>query len=135
MKHQFLIVETRTKTVEIDSDSVEGARLEVERLYSNGEFDLDRNCFGTVEFLRCCHRCRRTNEEGEFYMRTINKGSSQEYVLCDVCIYEAEDSGELTHCECCNSIFSPSLLKINLLTGLHEICPMCGEVWHEQVSR
>lgn len=44
-KYPFLIRETLAMRVEVEAGSFEEAKDEVERLYCEGEFNLDRNCF------------------------------------------------------------------------------------------
>lgn len=50
--YPFLIRETHELLVSIEADSYEEARRQVEDRYDNDEFDLERNCFAGVEFLR-----------------------------------------------------------------------------------
>src|SRR5699024_5448397 len=110
--------------------SFEEAKDEVERLYCEGEFNLDHNCFAGAEFLPCCSCCESDFDDDDD-LREVDEGTPQARMLCDRCVADMADSGALTRCECCEDLFTPSRLKINPKNGLQEICPLCGEVWCE----
>ncbi len=128
--YQFMIRETLTLIVEVEAASFEEAQEEVERNYHNGEYDLDRNCFAGAEFRPCCSCCE-SDFEDDFELREVDDGTPEARVLCDRCVADMENSGELTRCECCGDVFSPSRLKTNTANGDLELCPLCGEVWCE----
>lgn len=129
-KYPFMIRETLTMHVEVEADSFEEAKSEVERLYCKGEFNLDHNCFAGAEFLPCCSCCESDFGDDDD-LREVDEGTPQARMLCDRCVSDMENSGELTRCECCEDLFTPSRLKINPQNGLQEICPLCGKVWCE----
>lgn len=126
--YQFMIRETLTLIVEVEATSFEDAQEEVERNYNNGEYDLDRNCFAGAEFRPRCSCCE-SDFDDDYELREVDDGTPEARVLCDRCVADMENSGELTRCECCGDVFSPSRLKINPENGIQEICPLCGEVW------
>ena len=99
-------------------------------LYCKGEFNLDHNCFAGAEFLPCCSCCESDFGDDDD-LREVDEGTPQARMLCDRCVSDMENSGELTRCECCEDLFTPSRLKINPQNGLQEICPLCGKVWCE----
>ena len=129
-KYPFLIRETLAMRVEVEAGSFEEAKDEVERLYCEGEFNLDRNCFAGAAFLPCCSCCESDFGDDDD-LREVDEGTPEARMLCDRCVADMEDSGTLTRCECCEDLFTPSRLKINPQNGSQEICPLCGEVWCE----
>lgn len=130
VSYPFMIRETLTVRVEVKAESYEEAQKEIERLYNAGEYNLDRNCFAGAEFRPCCSCCEHDFDDDDT-LREVNEGTTEARILCDMCVADMEDSGELTRCECCEDLFAPSLLKINPKNGAQEICPLCGEVWCE----
>ncbi len=130
MSYRFVIYETLSLRVDVEANSYEEAQKEVERLYDAGEFNLDHNCFAGVEFYPCCSCCESDFADPDD-LREVDGGTPDARILCDQCVAAMEDRGELTRCECCEDLFSPSRLKINPENNLQEICPLCGEVWCE----
>ena len=128
-KYRFMIRETLTDEVEIESTSFDEALAEFERQYNEGEISLDHNCFAGAEFRPCCSKCDSDFDTDCDGLREVNGGTSLAMMLCDRCVADMEDSGELTRCECCGDVFSPSRLLINPANGEIEICPDCGGVW------
>lgn len=127
----FMIRETLTMTVTIGADSFDEAKELIEEAYNNGEYNLDHNCFARAEFLPCCSWCESSFDDEGDGLREVNTGMPLAMMLCDLCVADMEDSGELTRCECCEDLFSPSRLIVNPKNGEKEICPLCGEVWCE----
>ena len=130
VKYPFLIRETLTLRVDIEANSFDEAKQQVEALYNEGEVNLDHNCFAGVEFHPCCSCCNNDFED-DYDLREVDDGTEETKLLCDHCVADMEDSGLLTRCECCEELFTPSRLKVNPENGLQEICPLCGEVWCE----
>lgn len=127
----FMIRESLTMTVTIEANNFDEAKDQLEEAYNNGEYDLDHNCFAGVEFLPCCSCCESSFDDDGDGLREVNEDTPLAMMLCDRCVADMEDSGELTRCECCEDLFSPSRLLINPKNGEKEICPLCGEVWCE----
>ena len=80
-KYQFMIRETFTDYVEIESDSFEEAREEIEKQYENEEFSLDRNCFAGAEIRLCCSECSSDFDEDERELVETSDGK----MLCRRC--------------------------------------------------
>ena len=130
-KFTFMIRETLTMTVTIGANSYDEAREKVEEAYNNGEYNLDHNCFAGTEFLPCCSRCETSYSDEEDELREVDTGTPLAMMLCDWCVANMEESGELTRCECCEDVFHASRLIVNPTNGEQEMCPLCGEVWCE----
>lgn len=126
----FMIRETLTMHVEVHADTLDEAQEEVQRMYDNGDFNLDHNCFAGVEFRPCCAACQ-SDFEDDFELRWVDDHSDRERLICDRCVADMENCGELTRCENCEDLFSPARLKANPKNGIKELCPLCGEVWCE----
>lgn len=127
----FLIRETFEMQVTVEATDKESAMNEVMSRYDNDEYDLDHNCFVGAEFRHCCSRCHSDFDYDEDGLREICANTEDVLLLCDRCVADMEESGELTRCECCDELFKPSQLKINPKRGVQEICPYCGEIWCE----
>lgn len=128
-KYSFMIRETLTETAEIEAESFEEAQDELQRQYHDCKIVLDSNCFAGVEFRPQCSQCESDFDENEDDLREVNGGTPLAMMLCDRCIADMENSGELTRCKCCGNVFTPSRLIVNSANGEQEICPECGEVW------
>lgn len=129
----ILVRETHTLQVRIEADSMQEALEEAERQYQSGEICLEHNCFAGAEFRPCCSECESDFDDNGCWvpdgLRVVNDGTPLLKVLCDHCVADMENSGELTRCECCGDVFDPSLLKVNPKNSIPEICPHCGEIW------
>ena len=127
----ILIRETLVMQVTVEASDKESAMDEAMRLYDDGEYDLDRNCFAGAEFRPCCSHCLSDFDPDDDGLREIDAGTENAQILCDRCVERMEASGELTRCENCHELFSASRLKVNPATSLYEICPYCGKIWCE----
>lgn len=129
----ILVRETHTLQVKIEADTMQEALEEAERQYQSGEICLEHNCFAGAEFRPCCSECESDFDDDGCWvpdgLRVVNDGTPLLKVLCDHCVADMENSGELTRCDYCGEVFDPSLLKINPENNVPEICPHCGEVW------
>ena len=131
-RYAFLIRETSASCVDVEATSFKEAKKEVYRLYENGEFDLDHNCFAFSEVLPCCAECGEScADEDDYDLREVDAETPDARMMCTSCVEHMETTGELTRCECCGNVFSPKYLKVNTESGVPEICPICGKVWCE----
>lgn len=127
--YSFMIRETLTLHVTVEAESFEKAQEEVARAYDTGEFNLDRNCYAGAEFRPCCSKCESDFDVDGDGLREVNCGTPLALLLCDRCVDSMEDGGELTRCDSCQNLFSPSRIKVNPENNVQEICPDCGEIW------
>lgn len=125
----ILIRETLEMQVSVEAADLESAQAEAMRLYDEGEYDLDRNCFAGVEFRPCCSRCLSDFDSDDDGLREVDGNTEYAQVLCDRCVEQMEENGDLTRCESCQELFAPSRLKVNPKNAIRELCPHCGEVW------
>lgn len=125
----FMIRETFTETVTVEAETYDKARAEVERQYDEGEINLDRNCYAGVEYRPQCSQCESDFDDDPNDLREVNSDTPQVMVLCDRCVADMEDSGELTRCDACEDLFSPARMQMNPQNQVMELCPLCGEVW------
>lgn len=126
--YRLLVRETLEMQVTVEASDMESAIEEVQKHYNEGEYDLDRNCFAGAEFRPCCTYCY-SDFEDDYELREVDEGTDKARVLCDRCLADMENNGELTRCESCHELFSPSRLKVNPENSEREICPICGNVW------
>lgn len=126
----FEIRETYVRNVTIEANSLEEAQERIYQEFPVGMCSFTRDNFDGAEFLCCCSECGSTfTEDKSCYLTEVDSGTPQVRVLCERCSEEMEASGELTRCDCCDSLFSPLRLQVNPLNGEREICPLCGKVW------
>lgn len=134
--YYMMIRETTSYIVKVDAHSLEDAEEKVQVEYNENGVGGEK-VYGSeesnVEFRACCSSCMSDLDyDDRDDLREVNNGTEHAMALCDRCVDDMEERGELLRCECCGDVFSPSALMINPENGQTEICPDCGEVWCDE---
>lgn len=131
--YYMMVRETTSYIVQVNADSIEDAEEKVQEEYNENGVGGEKVCGSeetNVEFRACCSGCMSDFGYDDWDdLREVNNGTSHAMALCDRCVDDMEERGELLRCECCGDVFSPKCMKANPDNGEMEICPDCGEVW------